>query len=227
MRDIAINRIMTTDPATVEINDPISIAKQFFESGDIHHLPVVENGRLAGIVSSSDMLKFHLLDGDSAALSSAKVRQIMEADPVVLESGASLRDAATVLSLGGYHALPVVNCDRALVGIVTTGDLVGYLLQQIPLGDGTIHENAYSDSNLPVSDSDIGRAMRQAEKARNHGDYPDDLSRVLLYFRDRNRLLEKVCKAAELYLRSGEGGREHSELVKHLAVLQKPNNTQL
>lgn len=220
MRDIAINRIMTTDPTTVQIGDPISVAKQMFVSGDIHHLPVVKNGLLVGIISSSDLLKFHLLDGDPAALSSATVGQIMEADPVVLQSGASLRDAATTLSIGGYHALPVIEHNRALVGIVTTVDLVTHLLQQIPRGDGSIHENANSGSTTRISDSEISGAVRQAEQSTSQGGDPDGLSRVLLHLRDQNRLLENVRKAAELYLRSGHGEHEHSVLVKVLAELQ-------
>jgi CBS domain-containing protein len=222
VRDIAVNRIMTTDPATIEINDPISVAKKLFESGDIHHLPVVANGLLVGIVSSSDMLKFHLLDGDPAALSSATVRQIMEPDPVVLESGASLRDAAATLAVGGYHALPVVEPDRALVGIVTTSDLVGHLLQQIPRGDGSIHEPANAESGSRISDGEITRVIRQAEQAASHGGNPDDSSRVILHLRDRNRLLEHTCKAADLYLRTGHGEHEHGVLVKHLEDLQRP-----
>lgn len=220
VRDIAINRIMTTDPTTVQIGDPISVAKQMFVSGDIHHLPVVKNGLLVGIISSSDLLKFHLLDGDPAALSSATVGQIMEADPVVLQSGASLRDAATTLSIGGYHALPVIEHNRALVGIVTTVDLVTHLLQQIPRGDGSIHENANSGSTTRISDSEISGAVRQAEQSTSQGGDPDGLSRVLLHLRDQNRLLENVRKAAELYLRSGHGEHEHSVLVKVLAELQ-------
>jgi len=221
MRDIAVNRIMTTDPATVGPNDPISVAKQLFESGDIHHLPVVDHGVLAGIVTSSDLLKFHLLDGDPAALSSATVHEIMEVDPVVLESGASLRDAATALSVGGYHALPVVDFNRALIGIVTTADLVTHLLQQIPLADGSNHKKTNSSTTGRISDSDISRAMRRAEQTANQEGDPGWLSRVLLHFRDRNRLLEDVRKAAELYLRSGNGEHEHSVLVKRLADLQR------
>ncbi len=189
VRDIEINRIMTTDPTVVELSDPISVAKQLFASGDIHHLPVVENGLLVGIVSSSDLLKFHLLDCDPAVLSSTTVRQIMEADPVVLQSGASLRDAATTLSIGGYHALPVVEHNRALVGIVTTVDLVTHLLQQIPRGDGSIHENVNSGATT-ISDSELSRAVRRAEQSKSQGGDPDGLSRVLLHLRaQRSRAL--------------------------------------
>lgn len=220
MRDVAINRIMTTDPAAVEAGDPVAVARRLFESRDIHHLPVVEQGRLVGILSSADLMKFHMLDGDPAILSAATVRQVMEENPVVLQSDASLRDAANALSIGGYHALPVVDPDHALVGIVTTADLVDHLLRQIPRGDGSIHEAKNSGTANPVGDDELSRTLRQAQQVAQQGGNPDQWSRVVLHLRDRNRVLEDVCHAAELYLRSGHGEHEHSVLVKRLADLQ-------
>ena len=221
MKDIAINRIMTTNPKTVEPGERLSLAKGIFEAGDIHHLPVVENGSLVGIVSSSDLLKFYLLDDDPSAISSATVGQVMESDPVVLTSDASLRDAATALSIGGYHAVPIVEGNRELVGIVTTVDLVTHLLHLIPSDDGSLHESVAANSPGRVSDSQVSRAVALAEQADQQGSDPEGLSRVLLHFRERNRLLENVRKAAELYLRSGHGEHEHSVLTKTLSDVQR------
>lgn len=221
MKDVAINRIMTTNPKTVEPGDHLSIAKKIFEGGEIHHLPVVEDGRLAGIVSSSDLLKFYLLDDDPSVISAATVGQVMESDPVVLSTDASLRDAATALSIGGYHAVPVVDGNRELVGIVTTSDLVTHLLQQIPRDDGSLNETARTSSPGQVSDDQISRAVALAKQAEEQGSDSAGLSRVLLHYREQNRLLERVRKAAELYLRSGHGEHEHSVLTKTLSDIQR------
>lgn len=132
MRDIPIDRIMTLDPATVSPRDGAAEARRILDSNVIHHLPVVENGRLVGIVSSSDLLKLHLLDENLAFTSSTTVAQIMETQVVVIERDATMRDAAEKLSMGGFHALPVVGPGRKLVGIVTSGDLVTELLKQMP-----------------------------------------------------------------------------------------------
>jgi len=225
MRDIAIDRIMTTDPATVGQDDTIAVAHRLFESGDIHHLPVVDNGLLVGIVSSSDLFKFHLLDGGAASVSTATVRQVMEPNPVALSSGASLRDAAIRLSVGGYHALPVVEADGTLLGIVTTGDLVGHLLEQIPQGDGSLRDGSGPRDDL--SDTQIARTLRIAEKATEDAGDLHDVSQLLLYFRHRNQLLEQVGQAAEHYMRSGHGEHEHSVLIKRLADLQKAHSADL
>jgi CBS domain-containing protein len=221
MRDISIDRIMTTNPSTVGPEEPIAAAKQLLESGDIHHLPVAENGMLVGIVSSSDLLWFHLLDDDAANLMNLPVREIMETNPVVLQSGANLREAATRLSAGAYHALPVIESDRTLVGIVTTSDLVGHLLHQIPRGDGSIQQDTKLQSASRPSESDISMTLAKAKRAAERDGELAETLQVLLYFRDRNRLLERACQAAELYIRSGQGEREHSILLKRLADIEE------
>jgi CBS domain-containing protein len=227
MRDIPINRIMTTSPATIGPNDPASMARKLLDSGDIHHLPVIENGKLEGIISSADLLKLYLLDGCAIDMlnADATVCQIMESDPVVLESGASLRDAANMLAIGGYHAAPVIEPDRTLVGIVTTGDLINHLLNEIPRGDGSILSQAKSDSDIHLNDSEISSVLRDAEEVVEGGGELGALSQALIFLRDRNRLLQYACQAAELYIRSGHAEHEHSVLVKRLADVQTSSHS--
>ena len=150
MKNIRLDRIMTPDPTTIGPKDSAKTAIELFESSDLHHLPVVENGTLLGIVSSSDLLKLYLLDGGAAAVTDADatVRQIMQVDPVVVDASADLRDVATMFSASGYHALPDVKPDRTLVGIVTTSDLIDHLLEQIPRGDGSIRTVSQAPEHL-------------------------------------------------------------------------------
>jgi CBS domain-containing protein len=132
MRDIPIDRIMTTDPATVGPHDSAAEARRLLDSNVIHHLPVVESGRLVGIVSSTDFLKLHLLDDKLAIHARATVDQIMETNLIVLRQNATLREAAEKLCMGSFHALPVVDRHKRLVGIVTSSDLIGELLNLLP-----------------------------------------------------------------------------------------------
>ena len=132
MRDFPIDRIMTADPATVGPQDSAVEAQRRLDHHFIHHLPVVESGRLVGMVSSSDLLKLHLLDDHLTLRLQATVGQIMETNVVVIERNATLRDAAEKLCMGGFHALPVVDKRKRLVGIVTSSDLVGELLEHLP-----------------------------------------------------------------------------------------------
>ncbi|HKJ20921.1 MAG TPA: CBS domain-containing protein [Woeseiaceae bacterium] len=133
MRDIAIDKVMTSDPATVSPQSSAAEARRLLESNVIHHLPVVEGDRLVGIVSSSDLLKLHLLDDKMAIFSRATVDQIMETNVTVLDKNSTLRDAVEKLSIGNFHALPVVDRKRRLLGIVTSTDLLNELI--VRLGD--------------------------------------------------------------------------------------------
>lgn len=131
MRDIPIVQVMTPDPATISPQSSAAEARRLLNSNVINHLPVVEDGRLVGIVSSSDFLKLHLLDGKLPIVSDATVNQIMETNVIVVNKNATLRDAAEKLSVGGFHALPVIDRKRHLVGMVTSSDLIGVLVSHL------------------------------------------------------------------------------------------------
>lgn len=132
MRDIAIEEVMTPDPATISPQSSAAEARRMLDSNIINHLPVVEGERLVGIVSSSDLLKLYLLDDKLSLFARATVDQIMETNLVVINKQATLRQAAEKLSMGNFHALPVVNKRRKLIGIVTSSDLIGELLKVLP-----------------------------------------------------------------------------------------------
>ena len=131
MRDIPIVQVMTPDPATISPQSSVAEARRLLNSNVINHLPVVEGGRLVGIVSSSDFLKLHLLDGMLQIVSDATVNQIMETNVIVVNKNATLGDAAEKLSVGGFHALPVIDRKRHLVGMVTSSDLIGVLVSRL------------------------------------------------------------------------------------------------
>jgi len=128
MRNISIESVMTPDPVTVSPQSSVAEARRLLDSHVIHHLPVVEDRRLVGVISSSDFLKLYLFDDAMSLFSRATVDQIMETNVIVLDRHATLRDAAEKLAMGSFHALPVVGRRRRLVGIVTSSDLIGELL---------------------------------------------------------------------------------------------------
>ena len=140
MRNTFIDRVMTTEPVTIRPSDSVATARHQLEGGGIHHLPVVDEGILVGMVSTADLLKLYLLDNLRSVQDSMTVEQIMASEPMTLEVGSTLRDAAEMLSAGAFHALPVVDGHGHLAGIVTSTDMVSYLLKQLPIGDGTLSE---------------------------------------------------------------------------------------
>lgn len=133
----SVTKIMTADPVSVGTNAAASEAKNLMAAKGVHHLPVTENGKLVGILSSSDFLRVSFGDygnqderGLDAMLDHTyKIADLMNANPVTVASSQTVRDAATTLSQHEFHSLPVVDGDQ-LVGIVTSSDLIQYLLEQ-------------------------------------------------------------------------------------------------
>lgn len=207
---------MTTDLVTIGPMQSVVEARKQLEAHALHHLPVVEDGKLVGILSAADMLKFFMLDRDASVLKSIQVRQAMQFDPVVLPSTANLRDAATKLSGGGFHALPVVEPDKTLVGIVTSSDLIEHLLKQIPRGDGSIRVQHLPPGPVDADDLDVSAITQQIEQAAASGENLADIEKALLSLQSRNLQLNAVFQAAERYIRSGHADHEHTILVKRL-----------
>ncbi len=63
---------------------------------------------------------------------------------------------------------------------------------------------------------ELQTALQEAARMREQGEDPHHIAKALLNHNYRIEKLEKVMHAAELYMRSGEGGHEHAELVRSI-----------
>ncbi|MCG8547321.1 MAG: CBS domain-containing protein [Alphaproteobacteria bacterium] len=132
-----VSKIMSSDVLTVHAAQKVSEVHQLLTENRIHHVPVVNGKQLVGLISSTDMMKLSLdAYGTPDAANTAyldsqfSIDDVMTADLVTIKAEDPIRSAAELLSTGGLHSLPVVDGDNMLVGIVTTTDLVNYLLDQ-------------------------------------------------------------------------------------------------
>lgn len=131
MKDLPISRFMASPLTTIAPGDTVLAATALMERRGVHHLLVMDGERMAGILSSADLLKIALLAPTPADALDLRVRDVMQSRVAVLRETATLRDAARALSLGGFHALPVLAADDTPIGMVTSTDLVGILVDQI------------------------------------------------------------------------------------------------
>ena len=133
----SVTKVMTTSPLTVGRNEPVSKARRILQENEIHHLPVTNGESLAGILTSSDLLRvsfgeFGNQDGrnlDAMLDHTYTITDLMNPSPTTIDKTKTVRDAATILANSGFHSLPVVDGEN-LVGIVTSTDLIRYLLAQ-------------------------------------------------------------------------------------------------
>ena len=138
-RNEPVSHIMSTGLVTVHHGDPISKARKLIREHGVHHLPVVKGHEIVGIISSSDILRVSFGDAfgaderavDATLDHTMSLEQVMQPSPRTLRKDMSIRDAAEILSAGDYHAVPIVDTDgKTLVGMVTSTDLIKYLLDQ-------------------------------------------------------------------------------------------------
>jgi CBS-domain-containing membrane protein len=137
VNNIGINEIMTRDVITVAPTDNMTVVDELFKNNNIHHLPVVnENEKVVGLVSSTDYHKllntftFFINDKseayNKAILRSLLVQDVMTKHVATLQSDATVMVAAGIFNENLFHAIPVVNNDGMLEGIITTFDLLNY-----------------------------------------------------------------------------------------------------
>jgi len=131
-----VSKIMTSDPITVDVNSDLRTVNKLMKDKHIRHVPVVSHGKLTGVISHTDIMRLSFgslfegqADADEAVFDMLKLEQVMVSNPKTISSADEIRDVAEFLTKAEFHALPVVDNDQ-LVGIVTTTDVIRYLVDQ-------------------------------------------------------------------------------------------------
>lgn len=132
-----VSSMMTTEVKTVEPEDTMKKVEQVFRENRIHHIPVVEKGKLLGIVSKSDYLFFKRGFNDQTTdnridefrLKTRKVKDIMTKGIAKLEMADRIGVALEIFKENLFHAIPIVD-DGKLVGIITTFDIIKKLSEE-------------------------------------------------------------------------------------------------
>jgi acetoin utilization protein AcuB len=128
---MSVRRIMSTSVVTVAMDDPLARIKDIFDRHGFHHVLVVEQGRLVGVVSDRDLLKAlspHLGKASETARDLAslgkRAHQIMSRNLVTLTADADIHDAIQTFNRGRVSCIPIVDADNRPVGIVSWRDIL-------------------------------------------------------------------------------------------------------
>lgn len=127
-----VKSIMTTKLHTVSTGDKLTMVKEIFDQHRIHHLPVVRYKELVGIISKSDFL--HFLRGfnrneednfvNEARMRAYKVDDIMTTGIAKLSPDDRINVALEIFLENRFHAIPVINDEGELEGMLTTFDII-------------------------------------------------------------------------------------------------------
>ncbi|UKM63873.1 CBS domain-containing protein [Flavobacteriaceae bacterium GSB9] len=133
METNSIKSIMTQDVVTVSPDQKLLDVKHIYEKRKWHHhIPVLENEKLVGMVSLIDFMYNIVgagIDDGHEVYRKLTVKDIMTTKPFYLTTSSSVEDAAKVLSTEYYHAIPILE-NTKLVGIVSTADIINYYLKK-------------------------------------------------------------------------------------------------
>ena len=130
-----VSKIMSTDIISVDKTQSIWDVNDIVGNKHVRHVPVVSGETVVGMLSKTDLEKLSFVDtfdGDdltTAMYDAVTLDQVMTKDLITVQQNETIHHVAEILSENEFHALPVLNGEK-LVGIVTTTDLIKYLLNQ-------------------------------------------------------------------------------------------------
>lgn len=132
-----ISKIMTKNVITLDHNDTLEHAESMFKKYNIRHIPVVKNEEIIGMLSYTDLMRISFADAvdedehfvDTVVYNMFNIEQVMASNVVSVPSSFTVKEVAKILASREFHAIPVVDNNK-IVGIVTTTDLIKFLLDQ-------------------------------------------------------------------------------------------------
>lgn len=116
-----ISDVMTAQPTAAQAGDTLRSVAEQMKQGDFGSMPVLDNGRLAGVVTDRDIAVRGVAQGLSC---DQPVSQVMTADAVCVAPDCDLQEAAQLMQDKQIRRLYVTEGD-ALVGVAALADVVG------------------------------------------------------------------------------------------------------
>ena len=119
--------VMSAAPQVVEVNEKLRSVQAKLRELDVRHLPVVDRGRLVGIISERDLPTELSVPAarDAAGRSDKPAGWFMSSDVLSVHPQAELADAIDLMLEHRIGAVPVVEMDEGrLVGIVSYVDVL-------------------------------------------------------------------------------------------------------
>jgi len=125
-----VRDIMITEVTTLQRNDSLQLVKDIMTLGRVRHFPVMDDGKVVGVVSQRDLYKASLGSvmkygekAQRAFLEGIVVKEVMSDPPITIAPHASVQEAARLMMEKKVGCLPVLEGSQ-LVGIVTETDML-------------------------------------------------------------------------------------------------------
>jgi acetoin utilization protein AcuB len=136
-----IRDVMTKNPVTIDSETLVLDAQKIMKENNIRRLPIVDKGKLVGIITQHDLLEASPSPATSLSihelnylLAKMKVKEIMKKNPVTITPDTPFEEALRIGQEKKIGSFPVVDNGK-LVGIVTESDIVRFLTRALGLRD--------------------------------------------------------------------------------------------
>ena len=157
---------MSKTVVTVDVNDSMENAMKLLKEHDINMLPVMEKGKLVGVVTDRDVKRSSASDATTLEIhellylvSKIKVKDIMTKDPVTVPSDYTIEETAQVLLENNISGVPVVDKKR-VVGTITQTDIFRALISLTGVGKRGI-QLAFQVEDRPGSIREVADIIRK------------------------------------------------------------------
>jgi CBS domain-containing protein len=128
-----VKEIMMGSPVTLSPEDTLDLVNDIISLGRIRHIPVLDDGRLVGVITERDLMGqavtaiFGLKQkSKSALLKTYRIQDFMKKKVVTVRPDTPIKDAARLMAEKKIGCVPVLT-DGSLVGLVTTTDILRYV----------------------------------------------------------------------------------------------------
>jgi CBS domain-containing protein len=115
-----VQEAMTSNPTAITPDTSVQEAARLMKTEDVGALPIVEDGRLTGVVTDRDLAVRAVAEGLGTE---TPVRQLASKDVVTVDPEQSLEEAARLMGQHQIRRLPVVEEDGRLVGMLAQADV--------------------------------------------------------------------------------------------------------
>lgn len=134
---------MTRNPITIAPDTAVTKAAGIMKSHKINRLPVIDHGKLVGLVSDGDISRISPSPATtlsqyeiSSLLDRMQVREIMSKRVIAINEDATLEEAASLMERNNISGLPVVSSVGAVIGVITARDILRAFINIMGLADG-------------------------------------------------------------------------------------------
>ncbi len=137
---------MTLNPRTVNPDDSAQEIVEKMKTLNYRQFPVVEDGKLVGIITETDLADALIKDKD------VSIKDVMVTEPLTLMENASIENASDIIRIKNFNSLPVVSETNELLGLLTVTDILDALRTTFSFNDKPIKLEVNMSKELSLFD---------------------------------------------------------------------------